>query len=195
MKPRFSSYGVVIAILAITLGPLYTAPGYDWLRHSVSELAAQNTRNAWIMQTSLVLIGVGILIDFYRSRQTVDIPLAVFAVAIILTGVFPHKPITDGVVYSESLDWWHSVFSGVTGFSAVVASLVRFFATRDIKRKTVYFTLVLLYTVLPMAMFNLPAYEGVFQRIIFGSFFTLVLLDFPWRRHDRHNTGLPGLSS
>jgi len=34
---------------------------------------------------------------------------------------------------------------------------------------------------LPMAMFNLSAYEDVFQRIFFGSFLALVLLDFPWR--------------
>lgn len=179
---KFSLYAVIFAILAITFGPFYTEPGYSWIRHSISELAAQNTRNAWIMQAGLVLLGIGILVDFARTRNRYDLPFVFFAVAIILAGVFPHKPITDGVPFSESLDWWHSLFSGLTGFTATIAALVRIFATKNILRRTSYFSLIIVYTVLPMLMFNLPSYEGIFQRIIFASFFVLVAVDYPWRQ-------------
>ena len=35
--------------LAILAGPLYTDPGYEWIRHSVSELAGQATSIAWVL--------------------------------------------------------------------------------------------------------------------------------------------------
>lgn len=49
--------GAVICLVAFLAGPLYTEPGYDWVRHSISELAAQNTANAWIMRLGLFCLG------------------------------------------------------------------------------------------------------------------------------------------
>lgn len=46
-------------------------------------------------------------------------------------------------------------------------------------RKLVYASIAGLYTVLPMGMFAIPELQGLFQRIIFGSFILWVLIDNP----------------
>ena len=174
--------GVVVAFAAIALGPLYTDPGYSWMRNAVSELAGQETRNAWVMQVGLFAVGAGIVIDFLRSRHRADLPLLLFGIFIALTAVFPHRPFVEGRPFNETLDTLHSIFATLTGLAAVTGAIVRMAVDVRPPRKWLYATLATAYTVLPMMMTFIPSLTGVFQRLIFGSFFVWVSLDFPRRR-------------
>jgi hypothetical protein len=57
--------GALLCLATILLGPLYTEAGYDRVRHSVSELAAHGTENAWFMR---------IVLDSYIHWATIDEP-------------------------------------------------------------------------------------------------------------------------
>jgi len=46
-------------------------------------------------------------------------------------------------------------------------------------RKLVYASIAGLYTVLPIGMFAIPEFQGLFQRIVFGNFILWVLIDNP----------------
>ena len=178
---------VLIALVGIVLGPWYTEAEYNWVKHTISELAAQNTRNAWVMQIGLVALGVGILIDFFRKRNPVDIPFAAFGVFIALTGFLPHRPIVEDRPYNTMLDFLHSVFAFLTGLSAILGFVVRWIDEVNIPNKVIYFSLAILYTVLSFLMTIFPECTGVFQRIIFGTFLIWAFFDFPRKKMNQTN--------
>ncbi len=171
--------GVLAALIAIVFGPLYTDPQYNWLHHTVSELAAQNTRNAWVMQIGLSALGIGIAVDFLRHRHPADIPFVAFGLFVTLSALFPHRPFVEGRAFSEALDLIHSVCASLTGLSAVLGFVVRCIVEKQLQKKWVYASLAVMYTVLPLMMTIYPSLAGVFQRVIFGSFFVWAVMDYP----------------
>jgi hypothetical protein len=175
----FSRLGILLASLAILLGPFYSEPDYAWFSHTVSELAAQNTRNAWVMQAGLFVLGAGILVDYLRSRQPRDIPFAIFGLFIALSAIFPHKPFIDGRSFSGDIDFVHSIFASFAGVAAVVGFILRFVNEERRGVKVIYLTLSVAYTILPGMMVVYPSLAGAFQRMIFFSFFIWAWFDFP----------------
>lgn len=171
--------GVIVCLLAILFGPIYTEAGYDWVRHSVSELAAQNTDNAWVMRLGLASLGSAAILGYFQERARFNIFFLVFGLLIALSALLPHKPFIEDRPYSELLDWLHSACASLGGFSAVAGFVLETFRSKPFHRKLIYGTIALSYTVLPLAMFAVPDYQGVFQRIIFVSFIFWVLIDRP----------------
>ncbi|MDH3350619.1 MAG: DUF998 domain-containing protein [Gammaproteobacteria bacterium] len=166
---------VIFCALAILFGPFYTDPGYDWTRHSISELAGQATSNAWIMRVGLLSLGLACVVGFFRVRSQYNIFLLIFGVSIALTGIFPHRPFDADKEYSELLDQLHSWFASLGGFFAVLGFVYRTVQANSVSEKIVSASLASLYTLFSAAMFYWPEYLGVFQRVIFGSFIAWVL--------------------
>jgi putative copper export protein len=177
--------GVIVCLFAIALGPLYTEAGYDWTRHSVSELAAQNTGNAWIMRLGLFSLGSATVFGYFRERGKFNIFFLSFGFFIALSALLSHKPIIEGRPYSELLDQLHSACASLAGFSAVAGFVLKAVQTKAWRRKLTYASIATAYTILPLGMFELPEYQGVFQRIIFGSFILWVLIDNPSRDQNK----------
>lgn len=167
---------VIYCGLAILLGPLYTDAGYDWTRHSVSELAGQGTGNAWIMRAGLLSMGLAAVLGYCRLRSRYNAFLLVFGLAIAMTGVFPHRPFDTQEDYSELLDQLHSTFASLGGFCAVLGFVFRALQAPTATEKGASATLAVLYTLLSAAMFYWPAFQGVFQRVIFGTFIAWVFI-------------------
>ena len=147
--------------------------------HTVSELAAQNTDNAWIMRFGLFSLGAATVLGYYRGRRKYNVFFLSFGIFIALSGFLPHKPIIQDRMYSELLDQLHSVCASVGGFSAVAGFAMKAIQSKSGARKLVYASIAGLYTVLPIAMFAIPEFQGLFQRIILGSFILWVLIDNP----------------
>lgn len=169
---------IAIAAAAILMGPQYTEVGYDWRIHSVSELAGQATRNAWVMRTGLIALGVGVTAGFFDRRSLVDAPFLVFGLAMIGVGLAPHRPFVAERAYSETLDAAHSVFASLAGLAAVAGFVARGVAVKR-ARRLVYFALAGAYTILPLMMWLDPGAEGVYQRVTFGSFLVWAWFDYP----------------
>ncbi|MDH3531590.1 MAG: DUF998 domain-containing protein [Gammaproteobacteria bacterium] len=173
---RIIRAAVLTCALAIAFGPLYTESGYDWSRHSISELAAQHTANAWIMRTGLICLGLASIAAYWCRRPSLNVFFLLFGACIALSGLFSHKPFIDGRPYAEWLDRLHSALASLGGMSAVAA-----FFTLTIKSKTsagrvVNASIALGFTGLSAAMFIWPDYQGIFQRMIFAAFIVWVLL-------------------
>jgi hypothetical membrane protein len=54
MKPSTTLVGVIVALTAIVAGPFFSVPGYSSVRNAISELGAQASPNAWIMNAGFV---------------------------------------------------------------------------------------------------------------------------------------------
>ncbi len=174
---------VVFCAIAIVGGPWYTDPGYDWLRHSVSELAGQSTANAWIMRAGLAALGVSAMVAFATLRERFNVFFLVFGLCIALSAAFPHRPFVPGIAYSQTLDDLHSLFASLGGFAAVLAFAFTAGRPGPLGPRLSAGILALLYTALPAAMFAFPDFQGLFQRIIFATFIAWMLV-FGGARHD-----------
>jgi hypothetical protein len=102
-----------------------------------------------------------------------------FGLSIALAGLIPHKPFIEDRPYSELLDQLHSACASLGGFSAVAEFALQAVQSVPVSRKLIYAAIAVAYTLLPVAMFLYPAYQGVLQRAIFGSFILWVLIDRP----------------
>jgi hypothetical protein len=63
----------LVAILSLALAPLLMPAGYDWVRHTTSESAAQGLDGAWLARLGFVAFGLAVL-------ASAAIPLAMVAV-------------------------------------------------------------------------------------------------------------------
>lgn len=167
----------VFCLLTILLGSVYTEPGYDWIRHSISELAGQNTGNAWVMRLGLLGLGLGAAWGYLTRRSKYNIFFLVFGVFIVLAALFPHRPFVEGRAYSALIDDVHSVCSTIAGMSAVGGFLLLAIRATSTGRKLMYAALAAAYTILPLGMVVVPSVHGLLQRLIFGSFIAWSLLD------------------
>jgi len=175
-------YGLLLCLLAILSGPLYTEPGYSTIQHSISELAAQNTDNAWIMRLGLLALSVATIWGYAMKPILRNAPFAIFGIFMALSALLPHKPFIAGRPYSELLDIAHSAASSLAGFSAVVGFLVLAFATDRTADKLICGSLAVLYTALPLGMLAFPQYQGILQRTIFFSFIIWAFFRYPLTR-------------
>lgn len=100
-----------------------------------------------------------------------------FGFFIALSAVLPHKPFIEGRPCSELLDQLHGACASLGRLSAVAGFVLKAVRSATWPVKSVYASIAAAYTMLPLAMFAIPAYQGVFQRIIFGSFILWVLIE------------------
>ncbi|MDH4106840.1 MAG: DUF998 domain-containing protein [Gammaproteobacteria bacterium] len=175
---------VLASLAAIFAGPWYTEPGYDWIAHSVSELAGQHTKNAWIMRGGLLALGAASIAGFLAFRPGFNVLFAGFGLFIALSALFPHKPFVTDRPYSELLDQVHSICASVAGLCAVLGFVFKARVAEARAAMLSYALIAAAYTLVPMLMFSLPAWQGLFQRALFLSFSIWVLADGLPRRRD-----------
>lgn len=117
---RLLADAYMLMLLVITMLPAFSAEEHSLLRHTTSQLGAQSTSNAWVMNAVFIALGVAVVIESwrgfgeYRFQQSV---LILFGISPMFTAVFRHAPINEGVAFSVSADNWHSVFATLVGFS------------------------------------------------------------------------------
>lgn len=56
----------VLLLLVMFVLPYFSAPEYSIIRNTLSQLGAQNTQNAWIMNFTFVTLGIGSIIAGWR---------------------------------------------------------------------------------------------------------------------------------
>jgi hypothetical protein len=129
-RPVLVSVLLAASALFIFLAPLVMPPSYLWLSNSISESAAQGLHNAWIARLGFLSFGMGVLwLALYRrsvwARGTYWMQLA-FAVMMIGTGVFSHKPWMAGIPVDGTEDFLHSVTATGMGFAFAFGVIARF---------------------------------------------------------------------
>lgn len=163
-------------LLVIFILPFFSAPGYSMLRNTTSQLGAQLTPNAWIMNLVFILLGLATLVEgwpllkgFWFQRLF----LVIFCSALIGTAIFRHAPITPGLAFDLQADQWHSSLASLTGSSFVIFAISSAFIEQGFWPRVLAIFAGLGATVLSLLFFNLPSFAGIWQRLIF-------ILAFAW---------------
>jgi len=167
----FTRVSLLVTVLAIGLGPLYSEPEYSWVRNSVSQLGAQSTKNSAIMVVGFLALGMGLVVDTFRSRDLRRIPFGLFGLFFALAGCFPHEAWIEGRESSALIHRLHQVMANLSGLAITVGHLVAGTVASRKSAKFVSFSLAVSCVVLPLAMLKLPELMGLLQRLMYGLTF------------------------
>ena len=152
---------------AVLAGPWYTVGGYSAVGNPISELAAQNTRNNFVMVVGFLALGLCIVADGIRQRWRSAIPIIAFGLFMALAGLFGHKPIDATVPYSEFAHQAHSFLASLAGVSITLALIWQALRVRTLGVRVITLSVALLCVALPLAMWRFPAYQGLIQRFMY----------------------------
>jgi hypothetical protein len=157
---------------------------YSWKTNTISELAAQNYSNAWIMRSGLVGFG-GLVagaatwdLAIGRRHWARALPLTIYGTSVALAGVFSAPPFEKGVPFSEREGRLHTMFANIAGLSLSAAILGHALTEEDDERRTAHWCSLALVTACSM-MFNLqPQNQGVWQRVMWASGLTWLTVSY-----------------
>lgn len=150
--------------------PFYSSELYSIIRNTTSQLGAQHTPNAWIMNLTFILLGLGSIASGWgvlRGYAFHRVVLILFGLSLVLTAFFHHAPIDKSVEFDLQQDWLHSLFASTTGFSFTIFALSVAFIVQKKIDGIIAAGAGILATALSMLMFNLPDWMGIWQRFIF----------------------------
>lgn len=125
------SASLLVASAILVLAAALAMPdAYSWRSHSISESAAQGLRHAWIARLAFIFFGGAVLVLSLAMRQTWP-RLAywmhlTFAVSMIGTAAFSHKPWIEGLPFDAFEDVLHSVTATGMGFAFCLGAFARF---------------------------------------------------------------------
>jgi hypothetical protein len=169
----------VLLLLLLSAFAVFSAParmpvGYSWLSNAISESAAQGIDDAWLARLGFVLFGFAVLwltlhMQSVWGRGAYWFHLA-FAVFMISTAAFSHKPWMLNVPYDAFEDLLHSITATGMGFAFAFGVLLRFFerSNNEVGKKFFDFVAILVSFVLPLSGVHWPEIAGLLQRIIFA---------------------------
>ena len=170
--------GIIVFALAVLLGPLYTVDGYSIVTNLVSELGAQHTPNNFIMICAFIAFGVGIVIDGLKKFQIPLLPFILFGLAMVIVGIFPHKPLDASQSFNTMYHNLHGIVASIAGTAITVGFIWQGFRTQG-KQRIVCFYMALIATTLPILMLSIPNYKGIIQRFMYLNILGWLWLKYP----------------
>lgn len=187
--------GIATGYLGVSLLAAHLAApeAYSAEAHTISHLGAQGYDRAWIMNAGLVGFGGGIaassLAHSIRARQNwpTIVPLAVYGLGILASGIWSTSPFIEGVGYAAGEAAIHSAAAQVAGVGISIAS-VSVLITEPIPSRKVIHGLAVLFIGATSAMVGLsPEHPGTWQRILWSG--SLVWLNWALATDPRFRRG------
>ncbi|WP_335682324.1 DUF998 domain-containing protein [Porphyrobacter sp. HT-58-2] len=176
-----ATIGIVLLVSAMIIGPAFAPPAYDWLRHTTSQQAGQAMPGAWIMRAGFAGFGVGTLVAALAEnerRRLVRQALAIFGAGMVAAAIWSHAPITAGMAADLLEDKLHSLASAIVGTAFAGACAASLFAKGGSRGDLVAWIGLAIAVVIPLAMNQWPAGQGLLQRLMFLYSCAFILREF-----------------
>ncbi|MCB0497400.1 MAG: DUF998 domain-containing protein [Cyclobacteriaceae bacterium] len=164
----------IIMLMVVLILPFYSSESYSIILNTTSQLGAQQTPNAWIMNLTFVLLGLGSILSGWKILKGYTfhrVVLVLFGLSLVLAAIFHHAPVNTNLEYDLQQDWLHSVFASATGFSFTVFALSVTFIVEKKIDGLLAISAGILAMAFSMLMFNIPELMGIWQRLLFISCF------------------------
>lgn len=178
-KYNWTSVGLFAGVIIVA--HFFTTNPYDWKTNTISELASQNYQYRWIMKIGFILFGgilaIGITNKLINGngRLINELPILIYGIAILISGIYSTKPIVDGIEYSELESKIHSFAAQAAGIAFSIGLLIHGFLETNQNLKIIHFV-TFIFVVGLSALFGLMnSNVGIIQRIMYlGSFVWLI---------------------
>ncbi len=173
-----ASQGAVLVLLALSaaafaVAPAVLPPTYSWVRHSISESAAQGLEGAWVTRTGFLLFGCAVLglavIRRPRWGRWGTRALGTFGGMMFATAAYAHRPWLPGTPFDATEDLLHSATATIMGAAFAGGVLLAGVERRRARwlDRTCDGMALLASVVIPLAMSQSTAYAGLLQRGMF----------------------------
>ena len=175
----------VLLIVVMFLLPPFSASDYSLVKNTTSQLGAQSTPNAWIMNVTFVALGLSVMAagwKFLKNYWLQRIVLLVFGVSLVFVAIYSHAPIDITLDYSHREHQIHSVFSSVTGFSFTMFAFSMAFIFKHMYDRWVAMLVGIFSILLTTLMFSISDFAGIWQRMIFIMSFGWLIYVFGSKR-------------
>ena len=160
----------VLVLLAMFILLFYSVPGYSLVRNTLSQLGAQVTPNAWIMNFIFISLGIGsITAGWNYNKKFVfhRIYLFIFGASLVFTAFFNHAPLSPEIQYNLVEDGWHSYFACSTGLPFTILAITTSYLLEKKTDKMLGVTTGISVIILSILMFDADQFKGIWQRLIF----------------------------
>lgn len=164
--------GLLLSAVALALAPRLMPAGYDWLRHTTSESAAQGVPGAWLARLGFLLFGLSVVWIASQARGSWS-PVARFChagfgVLMTATAAFSTRPWSTGAAFDPVEDALHSFTATTMGF-AFALGVVACWRQRGNDRlgRILDVLAVAASVVIPLGMSVWPGWAGLAQRAMF----------------------------
>jgi hypothetical protein len=173
-----SRAGIAIFALAVLCGPIYTVSDYSVSGNLISELGAQQTQNNFIMIIAFVILGMGLVIDGFKTFRPSLLPFILFGAVMAVVGLFPHKPVDAALSYNSTLHNIHGILAGVAGTFLTIGFIWQGFLVRG-RQRLVCFYMAAVAIVFPVLMLNVPNLQGIIQRLMYVQILGWLWMKYP----------------
>jgi hypothetical protein len=179
-KYNWTSVGLFVGLIIIA--HFFATSPYDWRTNTISELASQQYQYRWIMKIGFILFGgilaIGIVSKLMRGNGNFlsELPILIYGLAILISGLYSTKPIVDGIEYSELESKIHSYSAQIAGMAFSIGLLIYGFTETNTNLKIIHFV-TFAFVVGFSALFGImDSNVGIIQRVMYlGSFVWLTL--------------------
>jgi hypothetical membrane protein len=187
---RYYTLAVAWILVVILIAHLLVPPPYQWTQNTISELAAQGYSLAWIMR--LGFTGFGALASLGAIHRLAanprhnwpEVGILLYALAILLSGVFSTTPFQAGVDYSETEAGLHSIMATSAGIAISLAMLLCGLLEQRRTPRIVHLSALTLTLLLSSLFGAFPAKAGIIQR-------GLYIVGFGWLVYLEEETHSP----
>lgn len=176
-KQHYPLLSTALFVIIILVAHVIARDGYRWTQHTISHLASQEYANAWLMRLGFVLFGAMLLIGVFSNQWSVrTLPIAIYAFAILMSGIFCAEPFGQAVAYNVHEARWHSIFAQLAGVAFSIGILLQIWFADTNQAKLIH-GLFFVVVILISALFGLlNTHVGIVQRILYMV--SLVWLSF-----------------
>ncbi|MCU0649488.1 MAG: DUF998 domain-containing protein [Gemmatimonadaceae bacterium] len=164
---------LVASAVAFLMAPTAIAPSYSWVRHSISESAAQGLVGAWVARSGFLLFGSAVLwlAAALRPRwhRRGSVALGTFGAMMLGTAAYSHRPWLPGVPFDAAEDLLHSATASIMGVAFATGVVLVGAGRRNASRldRTVDALALVASMAIPLGMSQWTAYTGLLQRSMF----------------------------
>ena len=171
----------ILLLLVMFIIPCYSAPEYSIIRNTLSQLGAQNTPNAWIMNFTFVLLGIGSIIAgwrYFEGHPFQRLFLILFGISLTFAAFFNHAPVNTLIQYKISEDGWHSYFIFTAGLTFIILTVSSTFILEKQADRIIAMAAGVLVLLLSVLMSEATQAAGVWQRLLFMISFGWMIYSF-----------------
>jgi hypothetical membrane protein len=169
-----AAYALFLVIMLIL--PIYSTPEYSIISNTLSQLGAQNTPNAWIMNFSFVSLGIGSIIAGWRYFEGFAFQrvfLVILGISLSLAAFFNHAPVNTLLEYKISEDGWHSYFLFTAGLTFIILTVSSAFIIEKQTDRMLAIATGISAIFLSLLMSEAAPMAGIWQRLFF-------IISFGW---------------
>ena len=164
--------GFIYISLVMFILSSFSYSGYRILSNTTSQLGAQSSPYAWVMNSAFALMGIAVVISFWgslRHKYYEDILPIIFGLSFVMVAIFQHEPGITGLAYNHTTALLHSVFATMMGIVISVYAIIKAMKANSTTDRILAVLALVSASGLSFLMYAVPAYTGLLQRIMFLS--------------------------